>query len=1448
MDRIFRTGSLSLPLLVFLLTFLNTSLQAQVCGCPSITNTTVTTGNCLLVNSGECQICPNSQVQFSINIADQLVPGTVISWYYDTDPDFDPHAGEGILEAQHTIPLISCSSPLVKINEFQPFPEQGDNDFGNPTTGEWVELIGPPGAYLGCYVLSDGDWSITIPPGTYMPSDGFFVIGYDEYGPVDLDVDTCNCFVESFPNETLTLHNTGEWLVLWNGFSFVDAVRYGNPSLANSPPFGNLVTLGAIPTSGMPPCNATIPISFPVFTNFNTLPAKGYTYEREPDFNGNWSLEECGSRGYCNKDQPVNLPLQWTYNVPASQCNQTLYFKAIVSNYPGFCPAIPGGISAGTFALSVHCPQTTISDLLCPGDSVIVNNKVYNLSNPSGVEIMPAYTGCDSTITVNLNYHPNVVADLGMDTVICEGDSALLTVNLSGDGPYQFVINTNGSPGPLLNSPLTAYSFWVKPASTTTYSMSILVDDNGCEGTLLGGATVEVNKPQATYSLDATSLCPGDTAHLDFQITGYAPWSLNYLANGQLQMGTVPANGSLALTPLDTTQYVIQNATDAYGCVVSLNGTTQNLNVTAPPVLAEFDITCLPGDTLYEITLELEGGIPGTYTLSGNSGTWNGGIWTSDPVKSLIPYAIYFDDAGPCPADTLTGVRNCDCATSPGKILSDTLHLCPGEFTSLSFAEQPITEPGDTLLYFLHTNPLDPQGSALATSGTPAFSWQNGWPLEQVLYLTVGISDKSPTGLDLSDPCLDYATPIPVYFHSFPTASFLLPAEICGEKCASVNLTSTGNAPVVLTYSWGTPGNLDTLTTSSVNGNHPITLCGDLNPGVLNFQLIGVSDKYCSTILNSSGIVQHPLPPVIDYSPVICPEDSVFILGAWYHSAFLSDTFTLPSSDPLGCDSLIQIAVSLRQPADRLIQQTLCSGSTIMVGDSIFNESHPAGQVSLPGASQYGCDSLVTVDLTFTDFTEFDLNSTICTADTVWVNGQAYTFSNPVGTETIIGGSYLGCDSVVQIALNFFPDQSLILSGSAIYCPGDQATLTINGTMSIYDLLITGTNGQQVPVTGWSPGTPIMFIPSSTGTYTITQASSTANLCPVNLAGNAQIDVEELTVDLAISSDYNGAAISCAGANDGQLTANVSSNDPPFQYAWNIAGTGPIQSNLGPGMYAVTVSSNTGCTNTATLVLAEPNPVVASLLVTDTPCGLSTVDLFQLSGGTPPWQWTIDGLSWAPINGPTQALPIPSAGFFLFSLEDANGCSVDSTIQIQQGTGGVSVQAFPDTLIGPGQPVQIDLFIQGNAVSYSWSPSFALSCTNCPEPIAKPTLTTTYTVTVVDDQGCEDIAMVTIDVLGEDLMLYIPTAFSPNLDGINDLFIPEGNAQDILIEELAVYDRWGGELWRGSAFSPGESGKGWDGNSRGKILDPGVYIYTLRIQHLPTKTVRTYQGEVLLMR
>ncbi len=115
-------------------------------------------------------------------------------------------------------------------------------DDGGGTPGEWVELFGPAGADIGCYVLTDGDFTITIPSGTTIPSDGFFVIGRagnaNSGNPavgisVDLDVASCGCTSGSSP---MVLTNSGEYIGLFDDTgAFVEGVIWESPSSGNQP-------------------------------------------------------------------------------------------------------------------------------------------------------------------------------------------------------------------------------------------------------------------------------------------------------------------------------------------------------------------------------------------------------------------------------------------------------------------------------------------------------------------------------------------------------------------------------------------------------------------------------------------------------------------------------------------------------------------------------------------------------------------------------------------------------------------------------------------------------------------------------------------------------------------------------------------------------------------------------------------------------------------------------------------------------------------------------------------------------------------------------------------------------------------------------------------------------------------------------------------------------------
>lgn len=134
------------------------SLSAQECLCPSLDEVRLTGGNCDLLNSGSCIGCASDPLVFEVRKGTNLPPGGSIRWYMDTVPDFNPGLGEGKLIHSASIPIALCATQgSVRINEFQPWPLIGDNDSSGQGTGEWIELIGPPGTDIGCYVLTDAD-------------------------------------------------------------------------------------------------------------------------------------------------------------------------------------------------------------------------------------------------------------------------------------------------------------------------------------------------------------------------------------------------------------------------------------------------------------------------------------------------------------------------------------------------------------------------------------------------------------------------------------------------------------------------------------------------------------------------------------------------------------------------------------------------------------------------------------------------------------------------------------------------------------------------------------------------------------------------------------------------------------------------------------------------------------------------------------------------------------------------------------------------------------------------------------------------------------------------------------------------------------------------------------------------------------------------------------------
>ena len=148
--------------------------------------------------------------------------------------------------------------------------------------------------------------------------------------------------------------------------------------------------------------------------------------------------------------------------------------------------------------------------------------------------------------------------------------------------------------------------------------------------------------------------------------------------------------------------------------------------------------------------------------------------------------------------------------------------------------------------------------------------------------------------------------------------------------------------------------------------------------------------------------------------------------------------------------------------------------------------------------------------------------------------------------------------------------------------------------------------------------------------------------------------------------------------------------------------------------------------------------------------------------------------------------------------------------------------------------------------SYNWYPTSGLNCTDCSNPIANPDSTTTYYVAVTDANGCTNTDSVTVFVYDEIKCgeLFVPTAFSPNGDGENEMLYVRGNC----IKELQfnVYDRWGEKV-----FETTDVNKGWDGTYRSgsssKQLKTGVFVYYLNVT-LSNADQITRKGNISLIK
>ena len=177
-----------------------------------------------------------------------------------------------------------------------------------------------------------------------------------------------------------------------------------------------------------------------------------------------------------------------------------------------------------------------------------------------------------------------------------------------------------------------------------------------------------------------------------------------------------------------------------------------------------------------------------------------------------------------------------------------------------------------------------------------------------------------------------------------------------------------------------------------------------------------------------------------------------------------------------------------------------------------------------------------------------------------------------------------------------------------------------------------------------------------------------------------------------------------------------------------------------------------------------------------------------------------------------------------------------------------SVMADPsDTTIERSTPIQIVTTAEGgNLQAARWDPNPFLSCTNCLNPIIIPAHTDHYIVTGKNENQCTDTAMITIRTvtIGD---LYIPTAFTPNNDRLNEVFYVMGSERVITLKDFIIYTRWGDKVFEAHNIPANDPMFGWNGTDKGVKSQPGVYVYQVNAQMADGK-YEFRKGTVTLIR
>ncbi|MBK7810445.1 MAG: gliding motility-associated C-terminal domain-containing protein [Saprospiraceae bacterium] len=497
----------------------------------------------------------------------------------------------------------------------------------------------------------------------------------------------------------------------------------------------------------------------------------------------------------------------------------------------------------------------------------------------------------------------------------------------------------------------------------------------------------------------------------------------------------------------------------------------------------------------------------------------------------------------------------------------------------------------------------------------------------------------------------------------------------------------------------------------------------------------------------------------ISYS--ICPNDSIKIGEVWFSKNSSSSNVVLQNAGKFGCDSSVFIQIHFLQETIGQLDTAICLGESMILHNQTFDENNTNGLILLKGENQNGCDSILSVKLSFLSATGSIIDTSICTGEQIILHQQVFDENNTTGIITLANSNQFGCDSIIQVKINVLAN-SLFTFDTTI-CSGDKLLLhqkTFDETNPTDEILLSGLNQNGCDSI---LKVQLHFFPKTSSTL------------DTFICSDSEIRIHNQIFD----KNKTSGTILLTSSNQNGCDSSVQINLHFFEKSETRLDT-------------------TTCPGQQILIhgeLFDQNRLHDTLVLsTSNYHGCDSTLLINLK--ILPEYYFVDtirecGEFFWPVNGTVYQ----KSGSYQFYLNTKEGCDSIHSLVLEI----LPEYIFYDTLC------TID--------KYYWS-------TNGLEYDK----TGFYEAHLSSKDNCDSIRYLVLEIIGSG-EVYIPNVFSPNGDGVNDKLSVFSNPDIAKIDRFSIFDRWGELMYEIKNFLPNDPNLGWDGVFRSTLVQPAVFAY-----------------------